>query len=136
MSSKSQILYSLYDLSCLLMLFFFQYLRTNESCAADLLSYIVHMPTFQVPGVFPFIYLTFLTKKPFFSFRISFLDEFNPIVPSITSLYFANFRVESITIFRLRLTCENKKRKKKGSKSCKRIYNFVSDENIFKLKTI
>lgn len=129
MSSKSQILYSLYDLSCLLMLFFFQYLRTNESCAADLLSYIVHMPTFQVPGVFPFIYLTFLTKKPFFSFRISFLDEFNPIVPSITSLYFANFRVESITIFRLRLTCENKKRKKK-------VPNLVNESTILFLMKI
>jgi hypothetical protein len=61
------------------MLFFFssyntktgRYLRTNESCA-DVLSYIVRMPTFQVPGVFPFIYLTFLTKMPFFAFKYPF----------------------------------------------------------------
>jgi hypothetical protein len=52
---------------------------------------------------------------PFFFFQISFLDEFNPIVPSITSLYIANVRVESITIFRLRLTREKEKRKKKVS---------------------
>jgi hypothetical protein len=57
------------------------------------------------------------------------LDEFNPIVPSITSLYFANFRVESITIFRLRLTCENKKRKKK-------VPNLVNESTILFLMKI
>jgi hypothetical protein len=41
------------------------------------------------------------------------LEELNAFVPSITNLYIANVRVESITIFRLRLTCEKEKRKKK-----------------------
>jgi len=121
MSSKSQILYSLYNLSCLLMLFFFssystktgQYLRTNESCA-DLLSYIVHMATCQVPGVF-LLYTSLFLQKSLFFFHISFLEEFNPFVPSITNLYIANVRLESITIFRLRLTCEKEKRRKKVS---------------------
>jgi hypothetical protein len=57
------------------------------------------------------------------------LDEFNPIVPSITSLYFANVRVESITIFRLKLTREKEKRKKK-------VPNLVNKSTILFLMTI
>jgi hypothetical protein len=69
-----------------------------------------------VPGVLPFNIPHFSHKKAFFFFQISFLDEFNPIVPSITSitsLDVANVRVESITIIRLRLTLEKEKRKQK-----------------------
>ncbi len=53
----------------------------------------------------------------------------NPIVPSITILYFANVRVESITIFRLRLTRKKEKRKKK-------VPNLVNESTILFLMTI